>query len=172
MNLGSLCYTAAVARLWLCGSWGKQTWPAKPPPSAQHDRPLDSHNRSAGAGGVFEDGAMTTEDLTALAERVMALAGPCRETDRAILLALGYSWRGMAYWFRDDSHRWKGDTHFTASLDAAMTLTKTDAEACAVLHEAMDALSRDCPTQGNWRAHLPRYVVAEFIRVRLAQVQP
>lgn len=42
------------------------TWPAKPPPSAQHDRPLDSHNRRAGAGGVFEDGAMTTDDLTAL----------------------------------------------------------------------------------------------------------
>lgn len=60
--------------------------------------------------------------LLALADRVEALTGPCRETDKAILHALGYSWRGMAYWYRDDSHEWKGGTFFTGSLDAAMAL--------------------------------------------------
>jgi hypothetical protein len=65
---------------------------------------------------------MNADELRALAERVQGLDGPDRETDKAILLALGYSWRGMAYWFRDDSHAWNGASDFTASLDAAMTL--------------------------------------------------
>ena len=55
-------------------------------------------------------------------ERLEKATGPCRELDKAILLALGYSWRGMAYWFRDDSHAWEGNTHFTVSIDAALTL--------------------------------------------------
>ena len=120
---------------------------------------------------------MQKDELAALAERVQALTGSCRETDEAIALSVG--WRQVQYG-PEQRDIWKSPCGalsslvpaFTASLDAAMTLAKTDAEACAVLHEAMDALSRDCPTQGNWRAHLPRYVVAEVIRVRLAQVQP
>lgn len=61
-------------------------------------------------------------ELIALAERVEALTGPCHETDKAILAALGYTWRGMGYWADDDSHQWCGTTFFTKWLDAAMTL--------------------------------------------------
>lgn len=57
-----------------------------------------------------------------LIARLEAATGPSRELDKAILLALGYSWRGMAYWSRDDSHTWEGSTNFTASIDAALTL--------------------------------------------------
>jgi hypothetical protein len=134
---------------------------------------------------------MQKDDLTALAERVQALAGPDREVLKQVFAAIhpervpssvvasGYGWREDAsgWWLAtgEDSRAPPKTVYpppYLTSLDAAMTLAKTDAEACAVLHEAMDALSRDCPTQGNWRAHLPRYVVAEVIRVRLAQVQP
>lgn len=65
---------------------------------------------------------MTSQHLLSLADRVEGLSGPDREVDRAILVALGYTWRGMAYWHRDDSHTWAGSTHFTASIDAAMSL--------------------------------------------------
>lgn len=61
-------------------------------------------------------------ELIALAERVEALTGPCHETDKAILAALGYTWRGMGYWADDDSHQWRGPTFFTERLDAALTL--------------------------------------------------
>lgn len=63
-----------------------------------------------------------TEELIALAERVEALTGPCHETDKAILAALGYTWRGSAYWAADNSHQWRGTTFFTKWLDAALTL--------------------------------------------------
>ncbi len=60
--------------------------------------------------------------LIALAERCEQAAGPDRELDNAILSALGYSWRGMAYWHNDDNHVLKGSTFFTKILDAAVTL--------------------------------------------------
>jgi len=62
-------------------------------------------------------------------EGLVELAEACEKADagsfdlnKAILSALGYTWRGMAYWFHDDSHAWKGSTNFTASIDAAMSL--------------------------------------------------
>ena len=66
-------------------------------------------------------------ELRALAERVMALAGPCRETDEAIALSVG--WRQVQYG-PEQRDIWKNPCGallslvpaFTASLDAAMTL--------------------------------------------------
>lgn len=60
--------------------------------------------------------------LLALAKRCEQAAGPDRELDNAILIALGYSWRGMAYLHDDDNHVLKGSTFFTKILDAAVTL--------------------------------------------------
>jgi hypothetical protein len=73
------------------------------------------------------------EDLLALADRVEALAGPDREVDELVLLAVG--WRlarakGLgerATWFDPDGQRTahrQGDGWFrpTASLDDAMTV--------------------------------------------------
>jgi hypothetical protein len=60
--------------------------------------------------------------LLALADRCEQAAGPDRELDNAILSALGYSWRGMAYCHNDDNHVLKGSTFFTKILDAAVTL--------------------------------------------------
>jgi hypothetical protein len=59
--------------------------------------------------------------LLALADRCEKADGPDRELDYAILIALGYSWRRMA-WGGDDKDIWKGSSLFTASLDAAVTL--------------------------------------------------
>lgn len=98
---------------------------------------------------------MNRDELLALADRVEALTGPDRETDKAILLTLGYSWRGMAYWFHDDSRQWKGDTHFTASLDAAMSLVPSDS-----WHEIKGPrkyLNIPTPSPNYWSAHLARW---------------
>lgn len=63
------------------------------------------------------------------AEQFEALALRCEQAvdsdgnlDKAILLALGYSWRGMDYWHSDDKRIWRNPSNFTASLDAALTL--------------------------------------------------
>lgn len=42
--------------------------------------------------------------------------------DKAILAELGFTWRGMDYWHHDNKTMWKGSTHFTSSIDAALTL--------------------------------------------------
>ena len=68
---------------------------------------------------------MTATTLLALADRCEQAAGPDRKLDNAILSALGYSWRGMAYWHNDDNHVLKGSTFFTKILDAAVTLYPT-----------------------------------------------
>jgi hypothetical protein len=60
--------------------------------------------------------------LQALAERCEQASGPDREINKDILLALGYSWRGMNYWHSDDNRAWEGSISFTASLDAALKL--------------------------------------------------
>lgn len=73
---------------------------------------------------------MTSQHLLSLADRVEGLDGPDSDVDRAVLAALGYTWRGMAYWFHDDSHIWAGSTHFTASLDDAVTLVPEGWDYC------------------------------------------
>ena len=65
---------------------------------------------------------MDKSELLKLAERVEALSGPDFYVNKSILAALGYTWRGMAYWSADNTHVWPGRTAFTALLDAAMTL--------------------------------------------------
>ena len=63
------------------------------------------------------------------AEQFEALALRCEQAteadgnlDKAILLALGYSWRGMNYWHYDNKRVWRNPSIFTTSLDAALTL--------------------------------------------------
>lgn len=70
-------------------------------------------------------------ELWQLADRCEAASEGSFDLDNEILIALGYSWRGMGYWFRDDSHQWKGGKSFTTSLDAAMTLVPEDASETA-----------------------------------------
>jgi hypothetical protein len=65
---------------------------------------------------------MTRAELLALAARVEAATEGGLALNKAILLALGYSWRGMAYWHSDDKRMWTGPTTFTTSLDAAASL--------------------------------------------------
>ena len=60
-------------------------------------------------------------DLNELAKRVEAGEAGL-PIHKEILAALGYTWRGLGYWYRDDSHQWKGLTGFTTSFDAAMLL--------------------------------------------------
>jgi hypothetical protein len=86
--------------------------------------------------------ALDKAGLMALADRVEALAGPCRETDVAIGVAVDWRWpdwepsektarqmaekHGLA-WLVDRAANgfnscWRGIPNYTASLDAAMTL--------------------------------------------------
>jgi hypothetical protein len=68
---------------------------------------------------------MASDDLTKLAERVEALIGPCRETDKAIMSAVsGWNPKG------DERPTWKGFTGiplFTSSIDHASALAPKDA---------------------------------------------
>ena len=61
-------------------------------------------------------------DLIELAERCERGSGWDSALDKAIMRALGYSWRGMDYWHDDGKTIWKGQTCFTASLDATVAL--------------------------------------------------
>lgn len=70
---------------------------------------------------------MDKSELLKLAERVEALNGPDFDVNKSILAALGYTWRGMAYWSADNTHVWPGRTEFTDSLDAAITLVERPA---------------------------------------------
>lgn len=60
--------------------------------------------------------------LLELAARCEAADKGSFDLDREILAVLGYTWRGMAYWFSDDSHAWPHQVTLTRSLDAAMAL--------------------------------------------------
>jgi hypothetical protein len=59
------------------------------------------------------------DELNALADRCERENGGMH-LDQAILSALGYTWRGMAYWHRDNSHLWKHSSKLTTSLDATV----------------------------------------------------
>lgn len=61
-------------------------------------------------------------DMIELAERCERGIGWDSALDKAIMRALGYSWRGMDYWHDDGKTIWKGQTCFTASLDATVAL--------------------------------------------------
>lgn len=65
-------------------------------------------------------------DTAKLAERIEALDEPCREIDAEIARAM--SGNPSNYYYDRFDGEWASDTHashYTASLDAAMTLYKT-----------------------------------------------
>lgn len=63
-------------------------------------------------------------DLTKLIARVEALTGPDGGVEKAILLHLGYSWRGMDYWHFDNRKTWGQSPFLTSSIDAAVAFSK------------------------------------------------
>lgn len=63
-------------------------------------------------------------DLTKLIARVEALTGPNGGIEKAILLHLGYSWRGMDYWHSDNRKTWGQSPSLTSSIDAAVAFAK------------------------------------------------
>lgn len=77
-------------------------------------------------------------DLEALASRVEAAEAGSFDLDKAILAALGYTWRGMAYWYHDDTHTWPGSVTLTRSIDAALQLVP---EGWDWLREAWDTMT-------------------------------
>jgi hypothetical protein len=118
---------------------------------------------------------MTTKaQLTQLAERVMALTGPDREVDGLIFKALNPD----RDWFKfsdcwcarcpDDAAAFDTPEHFTASLDAAMSLAADPCldrigGALGVLRWAMDMLAK----AGASADALPRYLTTAAILARL-----
>ena len=101
--------------------------------------------------------------LLALAERCEQAAGPDRELDNAILIALGYSWRGMAYLHDDDNHVLKGSTFFTKILDAAVTLVP---EGCGWM------VMRSAAKVGRWPSRGATAALALCAAALRARAQP
>ena len=61
-------------------------------------------------------------DLLKFADQCEAVECGSFGLDKAILAALGFTWRGMNYWSSDDKTMWNGRVDFTSSIDAAITL--------------------------------------------------
>lgn len=57
-----------------------------------------------------------------LVERVESGEGWDSALDKDILRAFGFTWRGMDYWSADNKRIWKGETCFTAKIDAVVSL--------------------------------------------------
>lgn len=93
--------------------------------------------------------------LLELAERCEAATEGGFDLNKEILKALGYTWRGMGYWFHDDSHQWLGCTQFTLSIDAALTLVPE-----GLWHEIKGPrryLNIPSPVPNYWSAHLSAF---------------
>ncbi len=93
-----------------------------------------------------------------LIERIEGAEGPDRSLDLAISTALNTG--------RSTDPRNSGPMHYTASLDAAMTLARHDGEAFVVLSDAMIQLENDGWPKGEWAKTLPRYVAAAALKAR------
>lgn len=74
---------------------------------------------------TLETKATRIEVLTALRDRLAAATTGSFDLDKAILLALGFTWRGMAYWSADGT-MWNGPANLSRSIDAAVTLAPKD----------------------------------------------
>ena len=64
-----------------------------------------------------------TADLSALIARLEAAEVGSFALDKQILAALGFTWRGMAYW-NSENEMWSGPSALTRSLDAALALAE------------------------------------------------
>lgn len=62
------------------------------------------------------------DELLALAAKLETAGEGGFILSREVINRLGYSWRGMAYWFHDDSHVWAKGTSPTVSVDDALAL--------------------------------------------------
>lgn len=139
---------------------------------------------------------MTAAELIALAERVEALTGPCRETDRAIRDALGLPNDYSADWGAR-GREVPAAYPYTASLDEAMSLVprgwivslcrdfNSEGEywARATLIDSFTVgRGRDPEEKVSVESHIgekrdsddptPRVLTAAALRARAAQVQP
>lgn len=64
----------------------------------------------------------TSQTLLDLAERCEKATGPSSSLNKAILAALGYTWRGMDYWHTDNKRIWRGGSFLTELTECAMAL--------------------------------------------------
>lgn len=62
------------------------------------------------------------ECLPELIKRVEGGTGWDSRLDGDIMRAFGFTWRGMDYWHADNTRIWKGETCFTAKIDAGVSL--------------------------------------------------
>jgi hypothetical protein len=128
------------------------------------------------------------EELLALAARVEALTGPCRETDAEIAVALRDG-VNLPYWAIDWDGEWwstiKGSVvllhsdgrqgpHFTsrdytASLDATMTLVP-DAHISGVLYHALQCIQQTGFSNSTFLHRLICEIIASALRARAATV--
>ena len=62
----------------------------------------------------------------ALAERCEKATAASSVLSKDIVAAMGYSWRGMAYWSDDNRTTWVGSVDLTYSLDAITALIERE----------------------------------------------
>ncbi len=125
-------------------------------------------------------------DLTDLAARVMALTGPDREIDEEIAVAISSDPTSRVIYGKDlRFFKARGDgripfhvgggggvrfgiayqhTNYTASVDAALTLPRSDAEARKIVRYALIAM--EGRNVQDFRAALARYITSAALMER------
>lgn len=119
-------------------------------------------------------GAGCAAELIALAERVEALTGPCRETDAEIAQAVG---RGPTGFAQGGGKHWVTWPAFTRSLDAAMSLRLDGYRMSIAIGCGPEEVATAMSPQGEWKAQgkantTANAITAAWLRARAAQVTP
>lgn len=119
------------------------------------------------------------EQLQALLERVERATGWDSDIDKSMLRALGYTWRGMAYWHSNDRDMWKGPVFFTHSIDAAIALAERVSPGWIEVNGPRKYLNIPTPVPNHWRAEVsdwtgwghtaPLAILAALLRALIAQ---
>ena len=94
--------------------------------------------------------------------------------DKRILAALGFTWRGMAYW--NSQEQWKGSAALTRSMDAIVALIERKLPGWHIQVERhpdfCDATLWPSPDAPYWLTHaatMPLALCASFLRALQAQ---
>lgn len=98
------------------------------------------------------------------------------ELNKAILSALGYTWRGMAYWNDEIKSRWRGSAAPSNSIDGALTLLPAGMEwSISTLYgfASVEIGLNDNTGNGPWvasreDANVPLALCVASLRARLA----
>ena len=103
-----------------------------------------------------------------LIDKLSALTGPDREVDLDLWWECkanrGSAQQPMPDDYRKSNLRMNDAPRYTASIDAAMTLARSDAEAFGILADALVSLEDDGWPKGEWAKQLPRHICLAYFK--------